>query len=226
MFSPYLLPCSWQQWKSLQNMEFPSKNWKTSIFGISGGMPKPMKNIGKMDVFSLFATLFLVINICKTLKFHPETGKHQFLESVGACPNLWKTLEKWMFSYIVATVGLKKSEKQESQTIAIDWTSKNGCWKLMFFFQKNMDVGKWMFSPCFLVPALNEILILFRDAVSSVSGNWLVLSGGYGYRLPLWFWWLNSFTVTQQFVVPCKIQRVCELPLFGSSCPINPMYCW
>ena len=57
---------------------------------------------------------------------------------------------------------------------------RNGC-----FFHKNMDVEKSMFSPCFLVPALNEILILSRDAVSSVSGNWHVLSGGY--RLPLWF---------------------------------------
>ena len=53
------------------------------------------------------------------------------------------------------------------------------------FFHKNMDVEKSMFSPCFLVPVLNEILILSRDAVSSVSGNWHVLSGGY--RLPLWF---------------------------------------
>ena len=27
------------------------KSWETSIFGISGGMPKPMKNLGKTDVF-------------------------------------------------------------------------------------------------------------------------------------------------------------------------------
>jgi hypothetical protein len=44
------------------------------------------------------------------------------LESVEACPKLWKTLEKRMFSHIFATVGPKKSEKLESQTYVIDWT--------------------------------------------------------------------------------------------------------
>ena len=84
---------------------FHPKTWKTSIFGISGGMPKPMKNLGKMDVFPHICyhqppSLFLVT--METFAKHgvsiQKPGKHPFLESVGACPNLWKTLEKWMFS--------------------------------------------------------------------------------------------------------------------------------
>ena len=35
---------------------FELNSWNTSIFGISGGMPKPTKNLGKMDVFPMFAT--------------------------------------------------------------------------------------------------------------------------------------------------------------------------
>ena len=53
MFSPYLLPATTKAWK---HRKHPFLTWKTSIFGISGGTLKPMKNLGKMDVFPIFAT--------------------------------------------------------------------------------------------------------------------------------------------------------------------------
>jgi hypothetical protein len=64
MFSPYLqppttkatIPVLGNNGNLCKAWSFHPKTWKTSIFGISGGMPKLVKNLGKMDVFSLFAT--------------------------------------------------------------------------------------------------------------------------------------------------------------------------
>jgi hypothetical protein len=140
---------------------FYPKIWKTFIFGISWGMPKTMKNLGKTDVFPY-------ICYCWTQKIWKARISN-------ICH--WLNIEVWMCE------------------MDIFFSQKYGCWKIDVFS---------MFPPCFLVPVLNEILILSRDAVSSVSGNWHVLSGGY--RLPLWFWWLSSLTATQlQFDLCCSL---------------------
>jgi hypothetical protein len=95
-------------------------------------MPKLVKNLGKIDVFPIFATSYHqghqgtipVLgnngNLCKTSSFHPKTWKTSIFGISWGMPKPMKNLGKWMFSHIFATVGPKKSEKLESQTYVID----------------------------------------------------------------------------------------------------------
>ena len=97
LFSPYLQP--------LQSTEFPSKNLENIHFWDQWGHAQTYEKPWKNGCFPHICyhqppSLFLVT--METFAKHgvsiQKPGKHPFLESVGACPNLWKTLEKWMFS--------------------------------------------------------------------------------------------------------------------------------
>jgi len=103
-------------------LNFQPNNWKTHIFGISGGMPKLVKNLGKIDVFPIFATSYHqghqgtipVLgnngNLCKTSSFHPKTWKTSIFGISWGMPKPMKNLGKIdVFPYICYC-----------------WTKKNG----------------------------------------------------------------------------------------------------